>query len=163
MHLRTAAEKILSRSELAEQVESDRQLKKKIVFTNGCFDLLHAGHIRYLQEARKLGDRLIVAANTDSTIRELKGPKRPVLPEAERAFLLAALVCVDYVTLFPESTPHALLEFLKPDLLVKGGDYGVDGIIGREVVWAYGGEVKALSVVQGLSTSEIIERCKELA
>lgn len=160
MRLRFAAAKVLERQELAERVLEDRQNGLRLAFTNGCFDLLHAGHVRYLHEARHEGDRLIVAINSDAAVTRLKGAGRPLLPAAERAIILSALSCVDYVTIFSEPTPHALLQLLQPDILVKGGDYGVEGIVGREVVWDYGGEVKPMNVTPGLSTTQIINRCQ---
>lgn len=160
MRLRFAAAKVLERQELAERVLEDRQNGLRLAFTNGCFDLLHAGHVRYLHEARREGDRLIVAINSDASVTRLKGAGRPLLPAAERAIILSALSCVDYVTIFSEPTPHALLQLLQPDILVKGGDYGVEGIVGREVVWDYGGEVKPMNVTPGLSTTQIINRCQ---
>lgn len=134
--------------------------KGKIVFTNGCFDLLHVGHVRYLQEARALGDRLVVALNTDSSVRKLKGPSRPVQHEADRAEIMAALACVDHVTLFDEPTPLRLIELLLPDVLVKGGDWTPDKIVGAAEVLANGGEVRSLKFQPGYSTTAIIEKFK---
>ena len=135
-----------------------REAGKKVVFTNGCFDLLHPGHVRYLQQARCLGDALIVALNSDRSVRELKGDKRPILTENERAEVMAALACVDYVTVFDEPTPREIIAALLPDVLVKGGDWGVDAIVGREEVEAAGGQVLSLPFVDGVSTSEVIAR-----
>ena len=148
--------KVLDRGDLQREVERRRQNGETIVFTNGCFDLLHMGHVRYLQQARQLGACLIVAINTDAGVARLKGPGRPVIGQSERAETLAALECVDYVTTFDEETPHELLRLLKPDLLVKGGTTPV--VIGREVVEGYGGKVATLDMVEGLSTTQIIER-----
>ncbi|HEY7546215.1 MAG TPA: D-glycero-beta-D-manno-heptose 1-phosphate adenylyltransferase [Blastocatellia bacterium] len=131
---------------------------KTVVFTNGCFDLLHAGHARYLREARALGDALIVALNSDRSVRKLKGEGRPILSELERAELMAALEAVDYVTIFDEETPLRVIRALLPDVLVKGGDWTVDKIIGREEVEASGGRVLSLPYLEGASTSAIIER-----
>jgi D-beta-D-heptose 7-phosphate kinase/D-beta-D-heptose 1-phosphate adenosyltransferase len=135
-----------------------RQAGRTVVFTNGCFDLLHPGHVRYLQEARRLGEVLIVALNSDRAVRELKGSTRPILQENERAEVMAALACVDYVVIFDDVSPQATIAALLPDILVKGGDWGVDQIIGAAEVTAAGGQVKSLSFIPGVSTSEIIER-----
>ena len=134
---------------------------KQAVFTNGCFDLLHVGHVHYLEEARSLGDGLIVGVNTDASVaRLMKGPGRPLNPEGDRARVLAALACVDRVVLFAEDTPLALITRLAPDILVKGGDYQLDEIVGREVVLARGGRVVALPFVPGYSTTGLIERLR---
>ena len=129
-----------------------------VVFTNGCFDLLHPGHVRYLQEARRLGDVLIVALNSDRAVRELKGPSRPILQENERAEVMAALACVDYVVIFDDVSPRDTIAALLPDILVKGGDWGIENIIGAAEVTAAGGQVLSLDFVPGVSTSEIIDR-----
>jgi D-beta-D-heptose 7-phosphate kinase/D-beta-D-heptose 1-phosphate adenosyltransferase len=134
---------------------------KLAVFTNGCFDLLHAGHVGYLEAARSLGDGLIVGVNTDASVARLgKGPGRPLNPEGDRARVLAACACVDRVVLFAEDTPLALITLLTPDILVKGGDYRLDEIVGREVVLARGGRVVALPFVPGYSTTGLIERLR---
>ena len=134
---------------------------QKVVFTNGCFDLLHPGHVRYLEEARSLGDALIIGVNTDVSVKRLgKGPGRPLTPEADRARVLAACACVDRVVLFAEDTPLALITLLTPDILVKGGDYQLDEIVGREVVLARGGRVVALPFVPGYSTTRLIDRIR---
>ena len=134
---------------------------KSVVFTNGCFDLMHPGHVRYLEEARSLGDGLIVGVNTDASVARLgKGPGRPLTPEADRARVLAACACVDRVVLFAEDTPLALITLLTPDILVKGGDYPPDEIVGREVVLARGGRVVALPFVPGYSTTRLIDRLR---
>lgn len=130
----------------------------RVVFTNGCFDLLHRGHTRFLAEARALGDLLVVGLNSDGSVRSLKGPGRPIVTAEERAEVLAALAAVDYVTVFDESTPARLIEMLQPDVLVKGGDWAPDQIVGREAVERRGGQVLALPYVDGASTSGIIER-----
>lgn len=129
-----------------------------VVFTNGCFDILHPGHIGYLREARALGNLLIVAINSDASIRRLKGDKRPILTEDERATLLTALEMVDYVTIFDDDTPHTLISQLLPDVLVKGGDWALDQIVGRTEVEAAGGKVYALPYLAGASTTDIISR-----
>jgi len=134
---------------------------RRLVFTNGCFDLLHVGHVRYLEAARALGDALLVAINSDRSVRELKGEGRPVLPERERAELLAALAAVDGVTVFDELSPRTLIAEVLPDVLVKGGDYGLEEIHGREEVEAAGGRVLALPFVEGASTTSIIERIRK--
>ncbi len=134
---------------------------KLAVFTNGCFDLLHMGHVHYLEAARSLGDGLIVGVNTDASVARLgKGPVRPLTPEGDRARVLAACACVDRVVLFAEDTPLALITLLAPDILVKGGDYQLDEIVGREVVLARGGRVVALPFVPGYSTTGLIERLR---
>ncbi len=150
--------KILPLHQLQIERERLRQAGKKVVFTNGCFDLLHPGHVRYLQQARALGDALIVALNSDRSVRELKGDKRPILTEAERSEVMAALACVDFVTVFDEPTPREIISALLPDVLVKGGDWGIDAIIGREEVEAAGGQVISLPFVDGCSTSDVIQR-----
>lgn len=137
-----------------------RARAKRLVFTNGCFDILHVGHIRYLERARELGDALLVAINSDRSVRELKGAGRPVMNEQERAEMLAALSAVDYVTVFDDISPRKLIAEVLPDILVKGGDYQLDEIHGREEVEAAGGRVMALPFVEGASTSSIIERIK---
>ena len=150
--------KVLPLNQLQIERERLRQAGKKVVFTNGCFDLLHPGHVRYLQQARALGDALIVALNSDRSVRELKGDKRPILTEAERSEVMAALACVDFVTVFDEPTPREIISALLPDVLVKGGDWGVDAIVGREEVEAAGGKVMSLAFVEGCSTTDVIER-----
>jgi D-beta-D-heptose 7-phosphate kinase/D-beta-D-heptose 1-phosphate adenosyltransferase len=134
---------------------------KRVVFTNGCFDLLHPGHVRYLAEARSLGDALVVALNSDRAVRELKGPSRPILAEDERAEVMAALESVTFVTVFDDVSPLETIVAVAPDVLVKGGDWGLDAIIGREEVEAAGGRVLSLPFVDGCSTSDIIERIAE--
>lgn len=131
-----------------------------VVFTNGVFDLLHPGHVRYLEAARACGDALVVGVNSDRSVRANKGPSRPIVPEAERAELLAALACVDAVTIFDEDTPHRLIEQLQPDVLVKGADWPADQIIGRDVVEARGGRVVRVPVEPGHSTSGLVERIR---
>ncbi|MBL8188474.1 MAG: D-glycero-beta-D-manno-heptose 1-phosphate adenylyltransferase [Acidobacteria bacterium] len=153
--------KILPLDQLRTERDRLRQAGKKVVFTNGCFDLLHPGHVRYLQQARALGDALIVALNSDRSVRELKGDKRPILTEAERSEVMAALACVDFVTVFDEPTPREIIAALLPDILVKGGDWGLDAIIGREEVEAAGGQVMSLAFVEGCSTTDVIERIAE--
>jgi len=153
-------EKIISPEQMLGERQSLRAAGKRLVFTNGVFDLLHVGHVRYLAEARALGDALVVAINSDRTVRELKGPDRPVFDQAERAEILAALRSVDYVTIFDDISPRGLIAALLPDVLVKGGDYQLDQIHGREEVEAAGGNVISLPFVEGASTSSLIERMK---
>ncbi|HZE63952.1 MAG TPA: D-glycero-beta-D-manno-heptose 1-phosphate adenylyltransferase [Pyrinomonadaceae bacterium] len=154
-------QKILSPDELLGVRQGLRATGKTLVFTNGVFDLLHVGHVRYLAEARALGDVLLVAINSDCTVRELKGDGRPITNESERAEILAALRQVDYVTVFDDISPRALITQLLPDILVKGGDYDLDEIHGREEVEASGGRVVSLPFIEGASTSAIIERMKK--
>jgi len=150
--------KLLTREALIRERERLRREGKRLVFTNGCFDLLHPGHVRYLSQARAMGDALVVALNGDRSVRKLKGEGRPILNEQERAEVVSALEAVDYVTIFEEETPRELIAALLPDVLVKGGDWPIDQIIGREEVEASGGRVVSLPYVERLSTSEIIER-----
>ena len=151
-------EKILPPREMLGERQRLRAAGTRLVFTNGVFDLLHVGHVRYLAQARALGDALLVAINSDRTVGELKGPDRPVFNEAERAEILAALRCVDYVTVFDDISPRTLIASLLPDVLVKGGDYDLDQIHGREEVEAAGGKVISLPFVEGASTTGMIER-----
>jgi len=156
--------KVLSRTELGLVVESLRAAGKKLVFTNGVFDLLHPGHVRYLTAARALGDVLIVGLNSDASVRRIKGPGRPIQDEASRAEVLAALGSVDFVVIFDEDTAAELVKFIRPDVYVKGGDYagvGPDRWPEAEVVRAYGGEVRTLEFAPGYSTSEIIRKIME--
>jgi D-beta-D-heptose 7-phosphate kinase/D-beta-D-heptose 1-phosphate adenosyltransferase len=137
-----------------------RAAGKKIVFTNGVYDLLHPGHVRYLQHARGLGDALIVGVNSDRSVHENKGPARPVTPEDERAEIVSALACVDAVVVFDEATPHDLIAAIQPDVLVKGADWAEDAIVGRDIVEARGGRVVRVDVEPGYSTTAIIEKIK---
>lgn len=139
----------------------DKRNGRRVVFTNGCFDLLHPGHVRLLEEARALGDALIVGLNSDASVRSLKGAGRPIFPERERAEILAALECVDAVVIFPEPTPREIISKLLPDVLVKGGDWRADQIIGREEVEAAGGRVVSIPVVAGHSTTAILEKIRQ--
>jgi rfaE bifunctional protein nucleotidyltransferase chain/domain len=149
--------KMLPLEKAVERVEELKRQGKRVVFTNGCFDVLHPGHTRYLAEARRLGDVLIVAVNSDRSVRALKGPGRPIFPENERAEILAALEAVDYVTVFDDLTPQKVIARMLPQILVKGGDWGLDEIVGREEVEATGGRVLSIPVVPGFSTSSIIQ------
>jgi D-beta-D-heptose 7-phosphate kinase / D-beta-D-heptose 1-phosphate adenosyltransferase len=150
-------EKVKEKEALQKLVENLKTAGKKIVFTNGCFDLLHVGHVRYLEEAKALGDILIVGVNSDRSVRQLKGPDRPILPQEERAEVLSGLGCVDFVTVFDESTPLNLIAFLQPQILVKGGDWSKETIVGKDVVEKSGGEVVVLPFVDGSSTSNLIK------
>ena len=143
-------------------LDEERKRQKKIVFTNGCFDLIHLGHIRLLREAKKKGDILVVAINSDESVRKLKGSDHPVFPEEERAETLAAMEMVDYVTVFREDDPYRIIKLLKPDVLVKGGDWSRDKIIGRDILQSYGGEVLTVPEVKGCSSSNLIERIRHL-
>ena len=154
------SEKILTREEAAGARARLRREGRRLVFTNGVFDLLHVGHVRYLRQARSLGDALLVAINSDRAVRELKGASRPVTVEGERAEVLAALEAVSFVTVFDELSPRKLIAELLPDVLVKGGDYAVEEIHGREEVERAGGRVLALPFVEGASTTGVIERIK---
>jgi D-glycero-beta-D-manno-heptose 1-phosphate adenylyltransferase len=153
-------EKILTPELMLRERQRLRTAGKRLVFTNGVFDLLHVGHVRYLEEARALGDALLVAINSDRTVRELKGPARPVFDQAERAEILAALRFVDYVIVFDDISPRSLIAELLPDVLVKGGDYQLDQIHGREEVEAAGGKVISLPFVEGASTTTLIEKIR---
>jgi D-beta-D-heptose 7-phosphate kinase/D-beta-D-heptose 1-phosphate adenosyltransferase len=150
-------EKIKERENLRKIVEGLKKEGKRIVFTNGCFDLLHAGHVRYLEAARALGDILIIGINSDASVRGLKGSLRPILPVEERAEILSGLGCVDYVTVFDEPTPLGLITLLRPHVLVKGGDWTREDVVGRDVVEGDGGNVAILPFVPGSSTTNIIE------
>ena len=154
-------EKILSHLQLQEERARLRHAGQKLVFTNGVFDILHVGHVRYLEAARALGDALVVAINSDASVRELKGAGRPLMNEAERAEILAALRATSYVTIFDNVSPRTLIAELLPDVLVKGGDYALDEIHGREEVEAAGGRVVSLPFVEGVSSSGIIELMKK--
>jgi D-beta-D-heptose 7-phosphate kinase/D-beta-D-heptose 1-phosphate adenosyltransferase len=137
-----------------------RPARKTVVFTNGVFDLLHPGHVRYLQHARSLGEALIVGINSDRSVRFNKGPDRPITPERERAEILAALTCVDAVVIFDEDTPHAVIARLQPDVLVKGADWAADAIVGRDIVEARGGKVVRIPIEPGYSTTAIMEKIR---
>jgi rfaE bifunctional protein nucleotidyltransferase chain/domain len=149
--------KLLTREALASALLPLRG-QRKIVFTNGCFDLLHVGHVRYLTQARALGDVLVLGLNTDASVQRLKGPARPVQQELDRAEILNALECISFVTLFDEDTPLDLIKVVRPDVLVKGGDYQIHQIVGADLVQSYGGTVTTLPFVPGRSTSGIIAK-----
>jgi D-beta-D-heptose 7-phosphate kinase/D-beta-D-heptose 1-phosphate adenosyltransferase len=153
--------KIMTSAQLSPILEHARAQKKRIVFTNGCFDLMHIGHTRYLREAKALGHLLVVGVNSDASVRGLnKGSDRPIVPEAQRAEVLAALECVDYVVIFPEPDPERLIAALQPDVLVKGGDWAIDKIVGREIVETRGGVVKTIPLVPGMSTTALLQRIR---
>ncbi len=154
--------KIFSRETLKEQLNGLRRAGKTIVFTNGCFDILHVGHVRYLGEAKKLGDILVLALNSDASVRIIKGEKRPLVPEEERADIMAALESVDYVILFDEPTPQLLIEYLQPDILVKGGDWAKAAIAGADFVKAVGGRVITIPLTEGRSTTNIVEKIRQV-
>jgi rfaE bifunctional protein nucleotidyltransferase chain/domain len=154
---------ILTLDEAILQFGREKRNGRRVVFTNGCFDLLHPGHIRCLEQARQLGDVLIVGLNSDASVKELKGDSRPLLPERERAEILAALECVGAVVIFDDLTPREVIARLLPDVLVKGGDWADDRIVGREQVEAAGGRVVSAPVVPGFSTTDIVRKIRETA
>ncbi len=158
MQFRQSCGKLVDRDELAKVVACARQKGGTVVFTNGCFDLLHPGHVHLLQTARSFGDMLIVAINTDESVRTIKDDGRPIYDETERAYMLGALACVDHVILFHEPTPIPLLSLLKPDVLVKGDHYGHGEVVGWDVVESYGGRVERVPVLDGMSTTGTIKR-----
>ncbi len=153
--------KIVQEKEFIETIHRWQAQGEKVVFSNGCFDLLHMGHIDYLEKARLLGDRLVIGVNTDRSAKELKGSARPVQNEQSRLHILASMVFVDLVTLFDESTPKRLIEVVKPDILVKGDDYQIENIVGADIVEQNGGKVETIPFVKGYSTSAIIQKIKE--
>jgi len=150
-------EKIVDWKTLKKEVETWQKQGLKVVFTNGCFDILHIGHVRYLQEAKRYGDKLIIGLNSDASVRKIKGEKRPIIPQEQRAEVLAALSCVDRIVIFDEPTPLRLITFLQPDVLIKGADWPEEKIVGREVVLRKGGIVKRIPLAKGVSTTRIIE------
>lgn len=151
----------MTTEQLVPLLQQARAQQKRIVFTNGCFDLMHIGHTRYLQAAKALGDLLVVGVNTDDSVRSLeKAPDRPIVQDAQRAEVLAALGCVDFVVLFAEPDPGRLIGALQPDVLVKGGDWALDKIIGRDIVEARGGMVRTIPLVPGLSTTALLQRIR---
>ncbi|MDY0269032.1 bifunctional D-glycero-beta-D-manno-heptose-7-phosphate kinase/D-glycero-beta-D-manno-heptose 1-phosphate adenylyltransferase HldE [Trichloromonas sp.] len=150
--------KIRNREALATVLDRERRQGRRIVFTNGCFDLLHVGHVKYLQAARRLGDLLVLGLNSDDSIRRLKGPNRPLISQDERAHILAALDCINHVVIFDEDTPLELIRLLRPDILVKGGDYTPEGVVGKDLVESWGGRVELIQFVDGKSTTGIVEK-----
>lgn len=161
----TTSRKILSPEHAARWARKFQKSGKTVVFTNGCFDLLHSGHVAYLDEARSLGDALIVALNSDASVRKLKGPQRPLLPLKERSQVIASLECVDAVTWFTSDTPEKIIKKIAPKILVKGGDWTEDKIVGADFVKSYGGKVKSLSYREGktTSTTKIINKAKNMS
>ncbi len=149
--------KVYSQQTLVEQRNSWKQQQKKVVFTNGVFDLLHRGHVEYLSKAKSLGDVLIVGMNTDASVKRFKGELRPIVQQDDRAFILSQLLCVDAVCLFDEDTPHELISALVPDILVKGADYSLEAIVGKDVVERAGGTVQTIEFIPDRSTSNIVE------
>jgi rfaE bifunctional protein nucleotidyltransferase chain/domain len=156
-------QKLVSRKELQKIVRRFKAAGGRVVFTNGCFDILHAGHVRYLRKARALGDLLVIGMNSDGSVRRLKGAGRPLVRQRERAELLAALEMVDYVTIFNEDTPAELIAEIRPDILVKGGDYRMEEVAGRETVEASGGRVVIMPLVRGQSTTRLIGKIRGAA
>jgi D-beta-D-heptose 7-phosphate kinase/D-beta-D-heptose 1-phosphate adenosyltransferase len=157
---RVARDGVLTRGAARAAVRAAQRRGERVVFTNGCFDLLHVGHLRSLEQARGFGDRLVVGVNRDASVRRLKGSSRPIVGERQRAELIAALACVDWVVLFGEATPLALIRSLRPDVLAKGGDWRLDEIVGREDVESWGGRVARLRVVRGIRSTRLIERAR---
>ena len=156
----SVSEKLKTLEELKAIVVVARNNGKKVAFTNGCFDLLHRGHVHVLREAKACGDLLIVGINSDESVKQIKGPTRPVLPESDRCELLGAMEMVDYVVLFDEPDPHDLISAVRPDVLVKGGDWNTEKIIGADLVEEAGGRVAVVPYIKGFSTTELIERVK---
>jgi D-glycero-beta-D-manno-heptose 1-phosphate adenylyltransferase len=156
----TSTDKIISREQLPDLLARWRQEQQRVVFTNGCFDLLHLGHVDYLEKARQLGDKLILGLNSDASMRRLKGPSRPLQDEMSRSRIMASLLFIDAVVIFDEDTPYELIRQVSPDILVKGDDYTIQTIVGHDLVLQRGGEVKTISLVNGYSTSGIIEKIK---
>jgi rfaE bifunctional protein nucleotidyltransferase chain/domain len=155
-----SAKKILSPEHAARWVRSFQKGGKKVVFTNGCFDLIHSGHVTYLEQARQVGDALIIALNTDASVKRLKGPDRPIVTLKDRAKVIASLACVDVVTWFTADTPEKLIKKLLPKILVKGGDWPVEKIVGADIVLSHGGEVKSLDYIDGHSTTDLIRKAR---
>jgi D-beta-D-heptose 7-phosphate kinase/D-beta-D-heptose 1-phosphate adenosyltransferase len=153
---------VVTKQYLVEIRKRLKQEGKRVVFTNGCFDILHRGHVDYLSKARAKGDALIVGMNTDASVQRLKGPTRPIVEEQDRAFVLAALSVVDYVCLFEEDTPLELIKAVVPDVLVKGGDWSIETIVGRDVVEAAGGTVQTIAFVPNRSTTNIVQKIADL-
>ena len=153
--------KLKSLTQTVSYLKKEQKKGKKVVFTNGCFDILHVGHVRYLKQARSLGDILVIGLNKDSSVKKLKGPDRPVTGERERAEILGALECVNCVVLFSEPTPERLIRSIRPDFLVKGGDWKKEKIVGSAFVESYGGKVRSLPFVKGYSTTNLLEKIKK--
>ncbi|MDD4310580.1 MAG: D-glycero-beta-D-manno-heptose 1-phosphate adenylyltransferase [Candidatus Cloacimonetes bacterium] len=154
--------KLIPSAQIADVAASLHRDNKKIVFTNGCFDILHAGHVLYLESAKQLGDILVLGLNSDASVKRLKGETRPIVAQYERSIVIAALEAVDYVVIFDEDTPYQLIKLIQPDVLVKGGDWTVDKIIGSDIVQSYGGDVKSLCYEDGVSSTSIIDKILNL-
>jgi len=154
----TSKDKIYTREDLVKQAAVWKQQGQRVVFTNGCFDILHLGHVDYLEKARALGDKLIVGINTDASVSRLKGPSRPLQDEMSRARIMASLLFTDAIVLFDEETPYDLIKSVRPDILVKGDDYTVQNIVGHDIVLQNGGEVKTIALVNGYSTSNVVAK-----
>jgi rfaE bifunctional protein nucleotidyltransferase chain/domain len=152
--------KLFEKDELLRMVQTKHFFNKRVIFTNGCFDVIHAGHIQYLQKAKTLGDFLIVGLNSDASVRKLKGPSRPIHYEMDRAMVLSALSCIDALILFEEDTPLELINLIQPNILVKGGDYTLDKIVGAKETLARGGKVEVIPFLEGHSSTSIIEKLK---
>ena len=155
---RKVEDKILNKEQLGKELVRLRDEGKRIVFTNGCFDILHVGHASYLEKAKEFGDVLVLAINSDASVRTIKGGKRPLIPEEERAYMVASLEVVDYVTIFSEKTPLELIDYLMPNVLVKGGDWAEEKVVGRESVEKWGGKVVIIPEIEGASTTNIVEK-----
>ena len=158
MNLKKIQNKILSLDELLSSLKIERENNKKIVFTNGCFDILHRGHIEYLAQAADLADIMVIGLNTDNSVSRIKGPDRPLQDEISRAVSMAAIQYIDYVVLFDEETPLNLIENIKPDVLVKGSDYKIEDIVGYDVLMKYGGQIRTIDFVEGYSTTKIVDK-----
>ena len=153
-----SSQTVLEVEELKKLVSQAKAIEKTVVFTNGCFDIIHGGHIEFLQKAKSLGDLLVVGLNSDSSVSQLKGDGRPIKNQEERANILSALKYVDYITIFDKLTPEDLIRDVRPDILVKGDDYNIDEVVGREIVEGYGARVELIPIVQGLSTTNIVKK-----
>ncbi len=153
--------KLRTWEEITTIVQNLKSQNKKIVFTNGCFDVLHAGHVKYLSEARDLGDVLILGLNSDLSVKRLKGTNRPINSEDDRSIVLSALISISYIVIFNDDTPYKLINHIRPDILVKGGDWNPEDIVGSDIVSSYNGEIKSLSYIKGKSSTDIINKLKE--
>ena len=154
--------KILPIDQAIEMISDWKKHDKKIVFSNGCFDIVHAGHVDYLEKAKGLGDYLVIGLNTDDSVSRIKGPLRPIIDEANRSVLIASLACVDMVVFFNDDTPYELIKTILPDILVKGKDYEISNIVGADIVMQHGGKVETIELTEGLSTTSIIKKIKQL-
>lgn len=154
--------KILPIDQAIEMINDWKKHGKKIVFSNGCFDIVHAGHVDYLEKAKALGDYLVIGLNTDDSVSRIKGPLRPIIDEANRSVLIASLACVDMVVFFNDDTPYELIKTILPDILVKGKDYEISNIVGADIVMQHGGKVETIELTEGLSTTSIIKKIKQL-